>query len=515
MRSVRARLRGFYGAVAIVLASTSGSTARADLPASAPATAPAAAPVTDWNAVRAHAKSLVDQADKRGGGLTVAPLYERAGHLYMETFREACDTPVRNAEKPKLADPRTCDEVVFAAGRAFAAAHLRAKALTTYRALVMFSQLPGTTTTLAPRAMREVALSYQAIGIYDSAADWHERYASEHPKDAEAHLSLSDATILRLGLSDQEQALKDSKLFFKNYLRTKPKETAAVELAIVLHHVEQGAIFDAQTALTGSMAVFDAAPIDIRIRAHALAGKILPGWGHRHWALVRELWADPPAAERELRAAWPGEEPWRSDRRLAQVLTAVGDVIVAEADYLRFADVDSVRFPAFARTNDRAGIEAFVTSDVKEWMVKKRTAIEAVESAYVEALAVKPIPPPRAVIAAAGGVAKMWAALADDLRSGPTGAAWQRDAKLRKVYAEAVGPFADEMRTTRAKPTMKKCVDLSVKYQFVDDRAHECEAWLVKTFPKEFHAVEEIVPALRAGPRTQLTSPLPAWLEPL
>lgn len=508
MRSVRARLRGLLGAAAIALASTTVSMAQADEPAQVPL------PSADWDAERVRAKALVDKADKMGGGLAVAPLYERAGHLYLETFREACDTPVRISEKPKLANPAKCDELVFAAGRAFAAAHLRAKALTAYRTLVMFSQLPGTTTTLAPRAMREVALSYQAIGIYDSAADWHERYASEYPNDGEAHLSLSDAMILRLGLSDQEQALKDANVFFKTYFRTRPKETAAVFLAIVLHHVEQGAISDAQTTLTQYMSLFDAAPLDIRVRAHAVAAKILPG-GHRHWALVRELWADPQRAERDLRASWPGEDAWRSDRRLAQVLTAVGDVIVAEADYRRFAEVDSIGFPAFARTNDKAGIEAFVTGDVKEWMVKKRAAIEGVEAAYVQALDIKPIPAPRAVTASAGGVAKMWAALADDLRTGPSGAAWQRDAKLRKVYADAVGPFADEMRSTRAKPTMKKCVELSVKYQFVDDRAHECEAWLVKTFPKEFHAVEEIVPALRAGPRTQLSSPLPAWLDPL
>jgi len=491
----------------MILAATFASNAKADDAAPAPA--------TDWNAVRARARSLVDQADKKGGGLAVAPLYERAGHLYLETFREACDTPVRNAEKPKLANPMACDEVVFAAGRAFAAAHLRAKALTTYRALVVFSQLPGTTTTLGPRAMREVALSYQAIGIYDSAADWHERYASEYSNDAEAHLSLSDAMILRLGLSDQEHALKDANLFFESYLRSKPKETAAVFLAIVLHHVEQGAIAAAQTTLTQSMSLFDAAPLDVRVRAHAVAAKILPGDGHIHRPIVRQLWADPQSAERQLRASWPGEDPWRTDRRLAQVLTAVGDVIVEDADDRRRVEVDSLRFPAFARTSDKAGIEAFVMNEVKGWTVEKRAAIEAVEAAYVEALDVKPIPAPRAVIAAAGGVAKMWAALADDLRSGPTDATWQRDAKLRKVYADAVGPSVDEMRTTRAKPTMKKCVDLSVKYQFVDDRAHECEAWLVKTFPKEFRAVEEIVPALRAGPRTHLPSPLPAWLDPL
>lgn len=514
MRSLRARLQPFRGLLGVVvgaaLAATVASTAYADDGASATVT-----PTTEWDAVRARAKGLVDQADRRGGGLAAAPLYERAGHLYMETFREACDAPVRISEKPKLADPTKCDEVAFSAARAFAAAHLRAKALATYRALLAFAQVSDTTTDLAARAMREIALSYQAIGIYDSAAEWHERYALDFPKDADAHLSLSDAAILRLGLSDEERALKDVDAYLKMYARSKPKETAAILLMIAIHHFEQGANEKSRIAVTSRMELFDRAPIDIRIRAHALAAKVVPSHAKEEWAVVRKLWSDPRDAEQELRMAWKGEEDWRADRRLAQVLTVVGDAIVAEADEKRAAEVDSLRYPTFSRTNDVAGIEAFVTDEVKTWFVKKRAAIEPVEAAYVKALEVRPIPAPRAVIASAAGVGKMWAGLADDLRSGPPGAAWRRDPKLLRLYVDAVGPLVDDVLRTRAKPTMKKCIELSVKLQFTDAPAHECEAWLVTTFPKEWHAVEEIVPGLRAGPRSMAVSPMPAWLDPL
>lgn len=434
----------------------------------------------------------------------------------METFREACDTPVRNSEKPLLTNATrgSCEEVAFSAARAFAAAHLRAKALTTYRAVIMFAQLTNTTTDLAARAMREIALSYQAIGIYDAAADWHERYANDFPRDAEAHVSLSDAAILRLGLSDEEQALKDVDTFVKAYSKSKPKETTAILLMIALHHFEQGAIEKSRVAVTSRMAAFDQGPIDLRIRAHALAAKVAPSHAREEWAIVRQLWADPRTAEERLRSAWPGEEDWRTDRRLAQILNAVGDARVAEADEKRAAEVDALRFPAFTGKSDQAGIEAFLANDVKAWLEKKRPAVEATEALYVRVLDVQPIPPPRGVIASGAAVGRMWASMADDLRAGPAGAAWQHDKKLRRVYLDAVAPLLQQARDARAKPAMKKCVELSVKYQLADSAAHDCEAWLVQNFPKEWHSVEEIVPGFRTGPRSELTAPLPAWLDP-
>lgn len=497
-------------AAGAALATMVASTARADDGTSAPVTTP-----TDWDAARERAKGLVDQADMKGGGIAVAPLYERAGHLYLETFREACDTPVRSSERPKLADPAKCDEVAFSAARAFAAAHLRAKALTTYRALLAFAQVSGTASYLAARAMREIALSYQAIAIYDSAAEWHEGYALEFPTAAEAHLSLSDAAILRLGLFDEQQALKDVDAFVKTYVKSKSKETAAVLLMIAIHHFEQGAIEKSRVAVTSRMELFDHGPIDLRIRAHALAAKVAPARAKEEWATVRQLWADPRTAEQRLRGTWLGEEDWRTDRRLAQVLNAVGDARMAEADEKRAADVDVVRFPSFTGKSDQAGIEAFLANDVKSWLEKKRLAVEATEALYVKVLDVQPVPPPRAVIASGAAVGKMWASMAEDLRAGPAGAAWQSDKNLRQLYLGAVAPLFQFARDTRAKPAMKKCIELSVKYQFTDAPVRECEAWLVKTFPKEWHAVEEIVPGLRAGPRSMPASPVPAWLDPL
>lgn len=502
MRFVRARIGGLVGVAATALAMTMASNVRAD------------DEKPDWDAARERAIGLVDKADQGGGGLAVAPIYERAGHLLMETFREACDTPVRNSERPKLAKPEKCDEVAFRAARAFAAAHLRAKALTTYREVIIFAQLTGNTTDLAARAMREIALSYQAIAIYDSAAEWHERYANDFPRDADAHVSLSDAAILRLGLGEKEQALKDVDTFVKAYAKSKPKETAAILLMIALEHFDDGAIEKSRVAVTSRMALFDHGPLDLRIRAHALAAKVAPSHAKEEWAIVRQLWADPRTAEQRIRGTWPGEEDWRTDRRLAQVLNAVGDARMAEADEKRAAEVDTLRFPAFTGKSERAGIEGFLANDVKSWLEKKRPAVEATEALYVKVLDVQPIPPPRAVIASGAAVGKMWASMAEDLRAGPAGAPWQRDKALRQVYLDAVAPLLQQARDGRAKPAMKKCVELSVKYQLADSPARDCEAWLVKNFPKEWHAVDEIIPAFRTGPRTQLPSPLPAWLDP-
>jgi hypothetical protein len=54
----------------------------------------------------------------------------------------------------------------------------------------------------------------------------------------------------------------------------------------------------------------------------------------------------------------------------------------------------------------------------------------------------------------------MWADFADDFRRVPAPAGSKKDAPLYKAYLEAVDAMAAPLRATRAKPAMKKCLDL-------------------------------------------------------
>jgi hypothetical protein len=86
------------------------------------------------------------------------------------------------------------------------------------------------------------------------------------------------------------------------------------------------------------------------------------------------------------------------------------------------------------------------------------------------------------------------------LRRVPMPEAWKRDPALAKVYNDAVGAMSEGIRSSRAKPAMMKCVDLSVKYQFFDARSRACDQWLAKSYKVEHHAVEELIPGFVSGP---------------
>ena len=68
-------------------------------------------------------------------------------------------------------------------------------------------------TELAKKAVYEIGGNYQAIAVYDQAANWYERFARENPKMDKAPEALQDAVVLRLGLGQEDQAIKDADLF--------------------------------------------------------------------------------------------------------------------------------------------------------------------------------------------------------------------------------------------------------------------------------------------------------------
>lgn len=467
-----------------------------------------------WDVVRLRAQKLVEEADKKGPGVPeVVALYERGGQIYAEAFRDACETPVRTTKKPRLARASSCEELAYNAARAFTAARLRVKAIAMYRSLIAYGDLVGPS-SLIGRAMHDLAGAYQAIAMYDLAADWHERFATKFPKEYYADESMNDAVILRLGLGEYDAAVKDVGFFLETWGKSKRNESAALVLALAAHHVERDEKEKARVTLAARMDSFEHGPLDLRIRAHALLAKITPARAKGEWGTVRALWSDPKQAERQLRAWWPSEDQARVDRRLAYAITAVGEAMVFAADEKRTTDVDTSRYPAFSGTGDRAGIEAFVRDKVKEWFDKKLAAITATEPEYIKVVEIQPVPPPKSVIAAAANVAKMWAGLADDLANPPINDSLRRDRALFRAYLTAAAPMIERARMRHAKPAMQKCIDLSVKYQIPDSAGRDCEAWLVKSFPDEWHRVDEIVPDLRVGPRTSPASPLPALLEP-
>ena len=454
----------------------------------------------ELDARRLVAQALIKTADQKPTGNEA--LFAKAAEIYESAYRRFC-----GGSGPAgrfIPDGSVCDELAYNAARAFRAAGDRPKTIGMYRMLVVDHDRSRTSSPLAARAMHQVGAEYQALALFEHAAEWYERFATTNPKAPEAEGSLKDAFVLRLGLSQEAQAVSDAETYVKTYGATRPAEAATVMFALASYLEEREEWDRARAVLARSMSLIDHAPIDVQVQAHALFARAhahgpTPALAQDEYAKARAFWKDPAAAEQAIRNAWPGEGEGQKDRRLAKALNAVGEAMFAAADQRRITEVEPLKFPVHAGPAEAKAIEAHLQTTVRPWLEKKRRAIEGVEGSLAKILALQPMPPPRWVIAAGATVGVMWGALADDFRRAPIPAAWRSDRVLYRAYLDAVEGMSGDIRTRNAKPAMKKCIELAAKYWVQDARTRACEVWLATNYKSEFHLVDEIVPAFRGA----------------
>ncbi len=448
---------------------------------------------------RLEAQELVKRADQKQPNGDEA-LYLKAAEIYESAYRTYCG---RSGPANRFVpDARICEELVYNAARAFRAGNERAKTIGLYRVLIADDERTRAHSPLAEKTMYQLGAEYHALTMFEQAADWYERFATLHPQAQDADAALKNAVILRLGLAQDEQAITDANTYVKNYAAKRPAEAATVMFALAAYHEERGAWERARTVLTSSMSLIDRAAVDIALQSHVLLARVLthgptPALANDEYAKARAFWKDPERAQEALRHAYPSEDEGTRDRRLAKCLNAVGEAMFAEADARRIAEVEPLKVPVFTDAGNAAGIQAHVQNKLRPWFEKKKKAIEGAEAGFVRILDLKPVAPPRWIIASGGTVGTMWGSLADDLRGLPVPAAFRNDRILRKAYLDALEDLGGSIRAQHAKPAMMKCLDLSVKLQFQDAGTGVCERWLTKNYKDEFHVVDEIVPVLR------------------
>jgi TolA-binding protein len=442
--------------------------------------------------LRLKAQRLVAKADKENGKEAIDD-YDRGGQAYVELFRKYCQDPVAAGQPPQA---ERCDEIGYNAARAFQAARLVAKSITVRRALLAFDEKTKMNSPLTKKATYEIGGNYQAIAVYDQAAEWYEKYARTSPRAENADQALADAVLLRLGLGQEQEAIKDAQEFARSYGAAKPAQSAGIAFAIGAHYAEKDEWDKARVALTGSMSLIDRAPPDLQLQAHATLGRALSKLNNAaqariEYAKVKQLWSDPAAAEAKIRAAYPADDDVQRERRIGKSLGAVGEAFFFAAEERRLAEVEPLKFPEYKGPGDKASVKMHIDTKVKDWYLKKRAAIEKVAPEYAKILDLKPVPPPKWVIAAGSRAGLMWGDFVDDFRRSPIPKAW-KGTELEVVYTNGIDTASEPFKADLARPALKKCLDLSSKYQYFDGFSRSCEVWLAKNYKGEYHVVDEL-----------------------
>ena len=163
---------------------------------------------------RLRAARIVEEAGK--GGNNALELFDKGGRAYFDLWEKYGATPLRNNQPPQC---ERLDEIVENAARAFQAGHLIASAIRA-RQVLLNPTYRMEKSELAKDAMFKIGGNFQAIAVYDQAADWFERYAKENAHRKNADKALSDAIVLRLGIGQEDAAVADVKEYQKDYGNT-------------------------------------------------------------------------------------------------------------------------------------------------------------------------------------------------------------------------------------------------------------------------------------------------------
>ncbi len=444
---------------------------------------------------RMKAQKIVELADgqqEKGSYRESLDNYKKGADAYLELWRTYCEEPLAKGEKPKQCEK--ADEIVYNMARAYQAARLLAKSIQA-RQILLSDKYGLNGSELAKKATYEIGGNYQAIAVYDRAADYFEKYAKATDYKGEfADQALSDATVLRLGLGQEDQAISDANAFNKYYGARKAAQAAQIAFAVAAHYGEKKDWNNVQKRLAGTMKLIDSkATPDVQVQAHALLGRAYAqmkrtGPAGQEYSKIVKTWDDPKAAANKVMDI-PDEDAAGKQRRLGRALEAVGEAIFFFAEQKK-DKVDKIAFPEYKGPGDKDAVLKHIQTKVKDWIGKKRPLIVDASTEYKKIVDLQPVPPPRWVIAAGSRVGEMWGKFVKEFRAAPIPDKIKKDYELRTAYYGALDD-ASEPQKQQAKGAFEVCLGYSVKYQYFDQFSRACEEWLAENYKSEYHLVDE------------------------
>ena len=472
-------------------------------------------------------------ATKPDGSPERLRMFEDSARTYLDLWKTYGEPALSQG---KVSQCEKIEEIVYNAAESFQAAKLVANSIQV-RKILMDARYGLAGTEIAKESIRKLGGNYQAIAVYDAAADFYEKYASQKGKESEK--ALSDAVLLRLGLGDDEKAVADAKEFQSRFGSTKPAQAAAIAFALGARYADREEWDRAKSTLSGSMTQIDKGPIDVRVQAHATLARVfrkltkpkmvertiikivgrkekrsvemvpvevVDASARKEYALVRELWGHGSEGMAKIDDSYKDEPEGSRRKRLAKALTSVGEAYFYAAEEEKQALVDGLKFPEYKGPGKKDDVLKHINTKVVEWHKKKAEAIGKVAAEYKKIIDLQPEPPPRWVIAAGSRVGLMWGDFVDDFRRAPYPKEWDQKGcaaacgtveevswdEVRARYFDSLDGASEPFKANSAKPALKTCLDYSVKFQYFDDYSRACEVWLSDKYKSEYHVIDEL-----------------------
>jgi len=412
--------------------------------------------------------------------------------------------------------------------------------------------------------MFDLAEDYRRIALYGRAADWYEKFAAsevaigellelaqskienervDHPEkykgkkledvakeatEEQRASALANAVLLRLGLGQAEEAIKDSEIFAKKFGGKHATQTRQIFLAIGEHYVEQHEWKKGVDRLEKFIKGHPDARLDEKMHAHAMVGRAYReqkqlAMAEKYFGEIRADWAKNRDKLREEIEHLAKDNPSTSSIRT----NAYG--AVAEA-YLFFADLEAekardVKFEPYKGNGDFDDTDKWFRTKFTSYLLVRLEKNKPAFVAYQRVLCLgdevtetskdkgctrewKSIGEQAAakfVVEAASKAGDLYADTYDKARSAPLSnelvvqpgdseALRRRKLEIQQLYYSIFDRVAEPIKTP-ARSAFQECLLISTQARFFDAYSERCERWLAKVYKSEFRTLEELKPA--------------------
>jgi len=413
----------------------------------------------------ADADKLQAKADALGDAPNVTLAWAQAGDAYLRAWR-SCD----------LRDPagsdRTCagaSALVASMAKTYAkAARVDGEMLANL--IAIDARWHGLGAELEPKALDELR----------QLASRAEQQPAAEKGAAPSAAALETAVYARLALDDSSAAQHDADTYQKLFGSKHPAELAQLGAAIAAAELRRGAFDKALGALPAATILSRAKDARATILWHGQKGLALAGLGRAgaargEFAEVLRTWG--PEGPRDV-AALVGP-PWPApmlDREA--VVDAVGAALL-QAGEDKAEQARKLEMPPYKGKAETTAVNDYVKGPVADWIRSRQQAVADAQRAYVRVREIKPVPPPRWVVAAAAATGQAWVDFAAAFTQAPMPPAVANDAELAAAWTNATAEASKQV-LANGRAAFEACRQAAKTYGLSDDRSAMCEKWLTE-----------------------------------
>ena len=405
-----------------------------------------------------RADGLYAQAETRGNGPSRSGAFKRAGDAYVLAWR-GCSLSLPNGED------LGCE----------GAKQVVSRMVTAFGQGEDDSQRVFSLLVAHDRRWRADGAASADASELRSIAERGETKAKS-AKDKATIDGLAAATYARIAAGDSAEAARDLALFGKLARKDAPEEFAMLTIALASYLNDAGTH---QQALGVLGSPPSNQPARVSILWHSEQGRAQAGLkrdaaAQRSFSSVIQTWNGMPK-DKGLAQQLGRAMPWPMQGR-ERVVEAVGAAHFHAGEVLR-ARAQSMPFPRYKGPKSMEGASAFLNESVGAYVRDRQKLQLEADAAYNRVSEIKPVPPPRYLVASAASIGEMWASLADDVIRSPLPPYIAEEEDLangyRRSLEESMKPIQD-----KARRAFTICRDTAREVRLEDDQAAKCARWL-------------------------------------